>query len=120
MLYRSTNKKIKNKTFKEVLFDGLAPDGGLYMPESFPVISNDFLKELPKKSFIEIALEISKLFVDPVRNSSPTGPSGALSAGVISNGVKKEMPIGFQLIGKHFREADILGIGQFYEKLYNN
>lgn len=27
------------------------------------------------------------------------------------------LPIGFQLIGKHFREADILGIGQFYEKL---
>jgi len=28
------------------------------------------------------------------------------------------LPIGFQLIGKHFREADILGIGQFYERLY--
>jgi aspartyl-tRNA(Asn)/glutamyl-tRNA(Gln) amidotransferase subunit A len=28
----------------------------------------------------------------------------------------KEMPVGFQLIGKHFREADILGIGKMYEK----
>ncbi len=28
-----------------------------------------------------------------------------------------KLPIGFQLIGKHFREADILGIGQYYEKL---
>lgn len=27
------------------------------------------------------------------------------------------LPIGFQLIGRHFREADILGLGQFYEKL---
>lgn len=27
------------------------------------------------------------------------------------------LPVGFQLIGKHFREADILGIGQYYEKL---
>jgi aspartyl-tRNA(Asn)/glutamyl-tRNA(Gln) amidotransferase subunit A len=26
------------------------------------------------------------------------------------------LPIGFQLIGKHFREADILGIGQWYER----
>ncbi len=26
------------------------------------------------------------------------------------------LPVGFQLIGKHFREADILGIGQYYEK----
>ncbi|AKM78008.1 MAG: Glutamyl-tRNA(Gln) amidotransferase subunit A [Candidatus Wolfebacteria bacterium GW2011_GWB2_46_69] len=28
-----------------------------------------------------------------------------------------QMPVGFQLIGKAFREADILGIGQFYERL---
>jgi len=28
-----------------------------------------------------------------------------------------ELPIGFQLIGKPFHEADILGIGQYYEKL---
>jgi aspartyl-tRNA(Asn)/glutamyl-tRNA(Gln) amidotransferase subunit A len=29
------------------------------------------------------------------------------------------LPVGFQLIGKHFREADILGIGQYYQKLNN-
>jgi len=29
----------------------------------------------------------------------------------------KELPVGFQLIGKHFREADILGVGQYYERL---
>ena len=28
-----------------------------------------------------------------------------------------ELPIGFQLIGKKWHEADILGIGQFYEKI---
>lgn len=28
-----------------------------------------------------------------------------------------ELPVGFQLIGKAFREADILGIGQFYERI---
>ena len=27
------------------------------------------------------------------------------------------LPIGFQLIGKHWHEADILGVGQYYEKL---
>ncbi|MHB9019633.1 MAG: threonine synthase [Minisyncoccota bacterium] len=113
MLYQSTNKKIIGKSFKEVLFEGLASDGGLYMPESFPSISSEFLKELPNKNFTEIALEISKLFiddipelelkkimedafskeafpVDPVRNSPPIGPSGALSAGVIFNGVEGE------------------------------
>jgi len=29
----------------------------------------------------------------------------------------KILPVGFQLIGRHFREADILNLGQFYEKL---
>jgi len=69
MFYRSTNKKISGKTFKEVLFEGLAPDGGLYMPESFPSINKEFLKELPNKGFNEIALEISKLFVDDIPES---------------------------------------------------
>ncbi len=27
------------------------------------------------------------------------------------------MPVGFQLIGKSFREVDLLGLGQYYEKL---
>jgi len=27
------------------------------------------------------------------------------------------LPIGFQLMGRHFREADILGLGQFYERI---
>ncbi len=30
---------------------------------------------------------------------------------------RDNLPIGFQLIGKHFREADILGLGQIYEKM---
>lgn len=28
-----------------------------------------------------------------------------------------ELPVGFQLMGRPFREADILGLGQFYEKI---
>ena len=28
-----------------------------------------------------------------------------------------KLPVGFQLIGKHFREADILGIGRYYEQI---
>jgi threonine synthase len=66
MKYYSTNKETKNKNFKDVLLDGLAPDGGLYMPESFPILSDKFLKELPEKSFTDIALEISKLFINDI------------------------------------------------------
>ena len=50
--------------------------------------------------------------VRPTHNSQlTTNNSDKLS--VISH----QLPVAFQLIGKPFREADILGIGQFYEKI---
>ena len=66
MKYYSTNKQIKNKSFKDVLFEGLAPDGGLYMPENFPLLSGSFLDDLANKTFSEIALEVGKLFIDDI------------------------------------------------------
>jgi threonine synthase len=36
MLYRSTRGGVEGRSFSEVLFDGMAPDGGLYMPETWP------------------------------------------------------------------------------------
>lgn len=44
----------------------------------------------------------------------------ALSMPVLNEANKHkptELPVGFQLIGRHFREADILGLGQFYERI---
>ena len=36
MLYKSTRGLIEKVSFQEVLFSGLAPDGGLYIPEFLP------------------------------------------------------------------------------------
>ncbi len=50
----------------------------------------------------------------------PTNLAGLPAVSIPVNGWNKgegSLPIGFQLIGKHFREADILGIGRFYEEL---
>lgn len=47
-----------------------------------------------------------------------TIPSSIAGLPAVSIPVKNrggQLPIGFQLIGNYFREADILGIGQFYE-----
>jgi aspartyl-tRNA(Asn)/glutamyl-tRNA(Gln) amidotransferase subunit A len=35
----------------------------------------------------------------------------------VENDWKGKLPVGFQLLGKPYREADILGIGRLYEKL---
>ena len=49
-----------------------------------------------------------------------TGPTSLAGLPAVSIPCKKtagNLPVGFQLIGKRWHEADILGIGQYYEKL---
>jgi len=62
-----------------------------------------------------VAMYLSDVFTGPTNLAGLPGisiPSKPLSALA-----PKELPIGFQLIGKWWREADILGIGQLYENL---
>lgn len=66
MKFYSTNKKATLATFSEVLMAGLAPDGGLFMPEKFPKLGGNFLKDIHKKSFDDIAFEVSKNFIDDI------------------------------------------------------
>ena len=40
-----------------------------------------------------------------------------ISENLRGNERKSALPVGFQLIGKPWREEDILGIGQYYERL---
>jgi aspartyl-tRNA(Asn)/glutamyl-tRNA(Gln) amidotransferase subunit A len=62
-----------------------------------------------------LAMYLSDVFTGPANLagvpaiSIPTKPSSELAP--------NELPVGFQLIGKKWHEADILGIGQYYEKL---
>ncbi|MDP1719019.1 MAG: Asp-tRNA(Asn)/Glu-tRNA(Gln) amidotransferase subunit GatA, partial [bacterium] len=64
-----------------------------------------------------LAMYLSDVFTIPVNMaglpaiSIPAKIKGGHAEGQAS------LPIGFQLIGKPWREADILGIGQYYEKL---
>jgi len=46
MQYYSLNKKAPNTSFKEAVVKGLAPDKGLYFPESITPLSASFLKIL--------------------------------------------------------------------------
>ena len=68
--------------------------------------------KIGEKTDDPLAMYLSDIFTIPVNLAGVP----AVSIPVKNN---IGLPIGFQLIGKHFREADILGIGQFYEKLYN-
>jgi len=64
MNYFSTNNSSIKYTFESAVMMGLAPDGGLFMPELTPQLQHSFFSELKKLSFQEIGFEISKLFIE--------------------------------------------------------
>ena len=61
MRYLSTRGK-KVDSFKEVLFSGLADDGGLFVPEEWPAIEIDQID--PNISYIDLALKIISPFIE--------------------------------------------------------
>lgn len=56
--YSSTNQKAPKLTFGEALLKGLAPDRGLYMPDSLPQFSLEEIKAMSSKTYPEIAFEV--------------------------------------------------------------
>ena len=65
MNYYSLNKKAPNSTFKNAVIKGLAPDKGLYFPESITPLPNSFFENLDNLSHSDIAFEAIKQFVTP-------------------------------------------------------
>ena len=65
MNYYSLNKKAPNTTFKNAVVKGLAPDKGLYFPESITPLSKDFFDNIEQLTNAEIAYETIKQFVLP-------------------------------------------------------
>ena len=63
MRYVSTRGEAPAKRFSEILLEGLAADGGLYVPEAFPDAD---LRTLRKKTYPELAKAILGLFMDDV------------------------------------------------------
>ena len=45
MLFHSTRGADKNKSFEEILMQGLASDGGLFMPDEWPQVDLNLLKK---------------------------------------------------------------------------
>ena len=65
MNYYSLNKKAPNTTFEEAVVRGLAPDKGLYFPESITPLDPSFFDTIEDKSNTEIAFEAIKQFILP-------------------------------------------------------
>ena len=66
MKYISTRGKSPELRFSEVLLTGLAPDGGLYLPESYPKFTDDDLNKMRLMSYQDLAFFIFQKFIDDV------------------------------------------------------
>ena len=66
MNYISTHGKTSPKSFSEVLLMGLAPDGGLMLPESYPQVSRETLDKWRGLGYPELAFEVMSLFVTDI------------------------------------------------------
>ena len=70
MRYLSTRGHAERKRFCDILLEGLAPDGGLYLPESYPQISTERLGQLrqiyAEQGYAALACEILSLYIDDI------------------------------------------------------
>jgi threonine synthase len=62
--YVSTRGKAPVLSFDDVLLTGLARDGGLYLPESWPQFSADDIRDLRGLSYAEMAVKVMYPFVE--------------------------------------------------------
>ncbi len=66
MKFTSTNGKSPAVSFREALFQGMAPDGGLYVPERFPQLSPSTLDNLQNLSLHTIGGQILSSFIEEI------------------------------------------------------
>ena len=64
MLYNSTRGESPIVPFSEVLLGGLAPDGGLYMPQTFPKFSIEEIESWSNLPFNQLAAKILYTYVE--------------------------------------------------------
>jgi threonine synthase len=80
MLYLSTRGHAERKRFCEILLEGLAPDGGLYLPEHYPQVDDAALTRLRHtfntQGYAALAFELLSLYIDDI----PTADLKALCA----------------------------------------
>lgn len=62
--YYSTNLRAPEVSFREALLRGIAPDGGLYMPRSIPLLTRDEMESFSGKEYHEIAFQILNKFLE--------------------------------------------------------
>jgi threonine synthase len=66
MKYTSTRGDKTERAFCEILLEGLAPDGGLYLPVQYPKVDDATLTKWRGLAYADLAFEILSLYIDDI------------------------------------------------------
>ncbi len=66
MRYISTRGQSSALSFSKILLGGLAPDGGLYLPETYPQLTDADLTAMRSLSYADLAFAILSRFIDDI------------------------------------------------------
>ena len=66
MKYLSTRGDQTPRGFSDILLEGLAPDGGLYLPAHYPKVDDATLTRWRSLSYAQLAFEILSLYIDDI------------------------------------------------------
>jgi len=81
MLYSSTRGNDSGRSAAYVIKNGIASDGGLFVPDSLPTIDADFIKELAELGYAQRAARVLSLFLtDYTAEELTAAANGAYSS----------------------------------------
>ncbi|MFW7339953.1 threonine synthase [Pollutimonas sp. H1-120] len=125
MKYRSTRGGMAPQSFSDILLEGLAPDGGLTLPEHLPQIDADTLESWRRLGYADLAAEILGLFIDDISKADLSRlthaaytPSAFGSDGIVP---LKPLDRGMSLLGLSegptlaFKDMAMQFLGQVFE-----
>ncbi len=101
MKYLST-RGVKANTFKEVLFSGLADDGGLFVPEEWPIINVDHFYD--NISYIDLTLKIITPFIG---NEIPEEDLRKIIIGAYQNTFSYDDLVSFKELNKNEKIVEL-------------
>ena len=107
MKYISTRGDKTERGFSEILLEGLAPDGGLYLPTSYPKIDDATLTKWRGLSYAELAFEILSLYIDDI----PASDLKALAAKTVQD---RFLSTGAELVPEPLQSST--GFGDYIRK----
>lgn len=123
MKYLSTRGGMAPQPFCDILLEGLAPDGGLTLPETLPALDADTLESWRELDYADLAARVLGLFIDDIDAAALSRMTRAAYAPDVFPRIAPVKPLrpGLSLLGLSegptlaFKDMAMQFLGQVFE-----